>query len=325
MINSVFLKRRVLLLSVFFAAAMISTSCGPQSNHQNSNNSNSSTPANSNSAAGGQHGVTPADARPMGSEAPGYYQAGPAGPVSLRYSSPTDGQSAEGNSVAPTFQVTNYPIYYDEQRKKGQHIHVILDNEPYEADYNPEKPFSPDNGKFNNLKPGLHTLRAFPSREWHESIKEPGAFDLVVFYVGPKSGNAQVNESAPLLTYSRPKGEYRWKDDPRGVMLDFYVTNANLSLNEYKVKYSLDGKQPQVVNRWQPVWWKWEELTPGDHTVTIELIDKDNKAVPFMVGSTNYNRTERKFKILREGEQPLGPAPGAGNANANNSNGNRRR
>ena len=319
MINSFLIKGRALFFPVFFAAAMISASCGPQTNPQNSNT------GNSNAARADQHLATPADAKPMGSEAPGYYQAGPQGSVSLRFSSPTDGQAIEGNSIAPTFQASGYPIYYDEARKKGQHIHVILDNEPYEADYNPEKPFTPETGKFNNLKPGVHTLRAFPSREWHESIKEPGgaAFDFVVFQVGPKTGNVQVNKSAPLLTYSRPKGEYRWKDDPRGLMLDFYVTNANLGINDYKVKYSLDGKQPQLQSRWQPVWWKWEELTPGDHTVVIELVDKDNKPVPFMVGSTNYNRTERTFKILREGEQPLAPAPA--NANANNSNANRPR
>ncbi|HVF88490.1 MAG TPA: hypothetical protein VNH22_00395, partial [Blastocatellia bacterium] len=291
MINSFLIKGRAALFSVSLAVAMISASCGPQSSQQNSNNSNSPSAANSNSARADQHSSTPADAKPMGAEAPGFYQAGPTGPVSLRFTAPQDGQTIEGNSVAPTFQITGYPIYMDDQRKKGQHIHVILDNEPYEADYNPEKPFSPENGKFNNLKPGVHTLRAFPSREWHESIKEPGAFDFVVFYVGPK-GTEQVNKSAPLLTYSRPKGEYRWKDDPRGVMLDFYVTNATVGINDYKVKYSLDGKQPQLHNRWQPIWWKWDELVPGDHTVTIELVDKANKPVPFSVGSTNYNKTE---------------------------------
>jgi len=318
MIDSFFIKRRAALFSLFFVAAIVSTSCGQQAGQQNSANSNT---ANSNAARADKHTATPPDAKPMGREAPGYYQAGPSGPVSLRFTSPQDGQTIDGNSVAPTFTTANYPIYMDEERKKGQHIHVILDNEPYEADHNPEKPFSPETGKFNNLKPGLHTLRAFPSREWHESIKEPDAFDFVVFYVGPKPGGAAVNKSAPLLTYSRPKGEYRWKDDPRGVMLDFFVTNATLGLNDYKVKYSLDGKQPQIVNRWEPVWWKWEELTPGDHTVVIELVDKENKPVPFKVGSANYNRTERTFKILREGEQPLAPAPaGAGNANANNAN-----
>ncbi|HYP25105.1 MAG TPA: hypothetical protein VE262_00165 [Blastocatellia bacterium] len=316
MISPFLIGGRAALFSVF-AAAMLLAGCGQQGGSNNSNT------ANGNASPADRYSRTPTDAKPMGQEAPGHYQAGPSGPVSLRFTLPQDGQSIEGNSLAPTFQLANYPVYYDEARKKGQHIHVILDNEPYEADYNPEQPFTPEGGKFNNLKPGLHTLRAFPSREWHESIKEPGAFDFVTFYVGPKTGNVQVNEGAPLLTYSRPKGEYRWKEDPRGVMLDFFVTNANIGINDYKVKYSLDGKQPQLVNRWQPVWWKWEELTPGDHTVTIELIDKDNKPVPFMVGSTNYNRTERAFKILREGEQPLAPAPG-GAANSN-ANANRRR
>lgn len=311
---------------VALLATLLVAACGQQSG-TNSNSANS----NSGSGQSASKGGTPADATPMGKEAPGFYRAGPSGPVTLRTTSPTDAQVIQGNSVAPTFEIAGYPIYMDDERKKGQHIHVILDNEPYEADYDPAKPFSPANGLFNNLKPGLHTLRAFPSREWHESIKEPGAFQFVTFYVGSKGPD--VDKNAPLLTYSRPKGEYRWKDDPRGVMLDFYVTNAQISLNDYKVKYSLNGQTPKLLTRWEPVWWSWDELTPGDHTVVIELVDKDNKPVPFKAGNLNYNRTERKFKILREGEQPMQPAhtpgnsnaPANGNANRNgNGNANRR-
>jgi hypothetical protein len=244
--------------------------------------------------------------------------------VSLKFAAPPDDQVLTENSIAPTFNVTGYPIYMDTERNKGQHIHVILDNEPYEADYDPTKPFSPANGLFNNLKEGTHTLRAFPSREWHESIKEAGgaAFDMIVFHVRSKTAGQTINKSAPLLTYSRPKGEYRWQDDPRGLMLDFYVSNATIGPNDYKVKYTVNGKNPQVLTRWEPVWWKWEELAPGEHTVLLELLDKDNKPVPYMVRGVNYNRTERKFRILGPGESPSAtPAHGNANTNANANTG----
>jgi hypothetical protein len=267
---------------------------------------------------------------------PGFYQAGPTGNVSLRFTAPTDGLSSDGNSVAPTFTITGYPIYKDSERNKGQHIHVILDNEPYEANYDPTKPFSPENGKFNNLSPGTHTLRAFPSREWHESIKQPDAadFDMVVFNSGGKATVTDINKNAPLLTYSRPKGDYKINDDPRGVMLDFYLRNVTLGDNDYKVRYTLNGKNPKVLTKWEPVWWKWEDMQPGEYTVLLELLDKSNKPVPFKVGSLDYNRTERKFRVLAEGQPGAADhhgnsnAPAAGNSNSaganRNGNANRR-
>ncbi|HEX8087623.1 MAG TPA: hypothetical protein VF762_02145 [Blastocatellia bacterium] len=304
---------------VFLPAALFAVSCtteGPGTN-RNAVNTNS---ANNNAGAKAAGG-TPADATPMGATAPGYFQAGPAGNVSLRFTDPSEGATVQGNSVAPTFTVTGYPIYKDAERNKGQHIHVILDNEPYEADYDPTKPFSPENGKFNNLSPGTHTLRAFPGREWHESIKQAeGAFDMIAFNVG-KATVTNIDKKAPLLTYSRPKGENRFKEDPRGLMLDFYVSNANIGINDYKVKYTLNGKDSRILTSWQPVWWKWEELGPGDYTILLELLDKDNKPVPFKVGNMDYNRTERKFKILGEGEQPS--APDHGHAANSNASGNR--
>src|ERR1044071_3761055 len=205
---------------IALALAIFAVSCSPESSNSNAGNTNSAN-RNAASAASGQ----PADAVPV-DEAPGFFRAGPSGNVSLKFTAPTDGQSIDGASVAPTFTITGYPIYKDDERNKGQHIHVILDNEPYEADYSPSKPFTPD--KFNNLSPGTHTLRAFPSREWHESIKQPDAadFDFVVFNAGGKSTVTGIDKKAPLLTYSRPKGENKLKDDPRGLMLDFYLTNA---------------------------------------------------------------------------------------------------
>jgi hypothetical protein len=246
----------------------------------------------------------PADAKPSG--VPGFYSAGPTGNVSLSILSPQDNKTVESNSISPTFTITGYPIYKDSERNKGQHIHVILDNEPYEADYDPSQPFKPEGGKFDNLKEGTHTLRAFPSREWHESIKqEDGAnFVFITFHVKAPTPNITVDKTKPLLTYSRPKGEYRWKEDPRGVVIDYFVSNAKLSGNDYKVRYSINGSRPFLVSRWEPIWLKWEEIPPGEYKIIMDLVDKDNKPVPFKVGNLDYNHTERSFKVLAEGEKP---------------------
>jgi hypothetical protein len=294
----------------FLSAALIGASCTQPSTNSNNANANQS---NTNAQAGHQ---TALPANLTDSPYPGFKQAGPEGNVSLRFTAPQANQAIQGNSVAPTFDISGYPIYMDSARNKGQHIHVIIDNEPYEADYNPMQPFT--HTRLQNLQPGTHTIRAFPSREWHESIKQPaGAFAMQVFNVGQASVT-DINATAPLLTYSRPKGDYKWEDHPSGVMLDFYLTNATLGATDHKVRYTLskDGKQvkSETLTQWQPVWWPWSELQEGEYTVLLELLDKDNKPVPFKVGNLDYNRTERTFKI-----GPKDGAPPAGNANANTS------
>ncbi|HEV7682765.1 MAG TPA: hypothetical protein VGO68_11625, partial [Pyrinomonadaceae bacterium] len=64
-----------------------------------------------------------------------------------------------------------YMPHKDPATGKGNHIHVILDNQPYEAYYELGQPF-----ELRNLAAGKHTLRVFPSRPWHESYKDDGAF-----------------------------------------------------------------------------------------------------------------------------------------------------
>src|SRR4051812_48279929 len=137
-----------------------------------------------------------------------------------------------------------YKPMMDEATHTGNHIHVILDNQPYEAYYNIDQPF-----ELRNVADGEHTLRVFPSRPWHESFKNDGAFQMVKFTI--KSGGANPQQPAtaggqpvsstpaagegkdvlpsnsgpvdfdkPLLTYSRPKGDYK-DAEADAVMIDF--------------------------------------------------------------------------------------------------------
>src|SRR5207249_9635819 len=71
-----------------------------------------------------------------------------------------------------------YLPHKDPATGKGNHIHVILDNQPYEAYYELNQPF-----ELRNVTEGKHTLRVFPSRPWHESYKNAGAFQMVDFTV----------------------------------------------------------------------------------------------------------------------------------------------
>ena len=110
---------------------------------------------------------------------------------------------------------------------KGQHIHLIVNNGPYNARYT---------ASFDDvaLDEGNYYLLAFLSRSYHESIKTKEAFTAQ--YVTVTDNIARNSESIndPMLFYSRPKGTYEGKKNTEKVMLDFYVINLELG-DRYKV------------------------------------------------------------------------------------------
>ncbi|HEY3874662.1 MAG TPA: hypothetical protein VGM92_04245, partial [Candidatus Kapabacteria bacterium] len=149
--------------------------------------------------------------------------------------------------------------------KQGQHVHVIVDNKPYMANYKNGQPFD-----IGVLPAGVHTIRAFPSFSWHESIKSPHAFATRTFYVGASKDTALANNlNGPLLTYSRPKGTYMGQEDS-AVLLDFYVSNATLGDSSYKVNVWIDSTKMPAILTWQPYFIKG--LSKGKHHIKLELV-----------------------------------------------------
>ncbi|MEO8072267.1 MAG: hypothetical protein ABI686_03375 [Acidobacteriota bacterium] len=203
----------------------------------------------------------------------------------------------------------------------GNHIHVILDNQPYEAYYNLNQEF-----ELKNVSDGEHTLRVFPSRPWHESYKNAGAFQMVKFTV--KNGGADttkpattnvnqtmsnantaapfegkemkestagaVDASKPLLTYSRPKGDYKGAD-AEAIMIDFWLSNAKLvgDGGEYRIRYSIDNGEAKYIDKWSPIW--LAGFTDGKHNVKLELVDKSGN----LVENGGYNSTTREITIAK--------------------------
>ena len=217
--------------------------------------------------------------------------------------------------LALSGELKGYMPHKDPATGKGNHIHVILDNQPYEAYYELGQPF-----ELRNVVAGKHTLRVFPSRPWHESYKDAGAFQMVKFTVKgggdaskptttnsgqtmappregkdfPASTAGDVNPSKPLLTYSRPKGEYKGADaDP--IMIDFWLTGAKLNGDggEYRVRYIVDDDDPKFIDKWEPIWLSgWIK---GKHTVRLELLDRDGKPVE----NGGYNTTSREITVVK--------------------------
>ena len=223
--------------------------------------------------------------------------------------------------LAISGDLKGYTPHKDPATGKGNHIHVILDNQPYEAYYELGQPF-----ELRNVSAGKHTLRVFPSRPWHESYKNDGAFQMVTFTVegggdaskptttssgqtvaSPSASPAtregkdvaastagEVDATKPLLTYSRPKGEYKDADaDP--IMIDFWLTGAKLRGDggEYRIRYIVDDDEPRFIDKWEPIWLSgWLK---GKHTVRLELLDKDSRPVE----NGGYNTTSREITVVK--------------------------
>ncbi|MDT4952470.1 MAG: hypothetical protein QOJ02_608 [Acidobacteriota bacterium] len=275
-------------------------------------------------------------------------QASPA----LKFVEPREGATINGSTVnlklALSGDLKGYKPGKDPATSMGNHIHVILDNQPYEAYYSLDQPF-----ELRNVSEGKHTIRVFASRPWHESYKNAGSFQMVMFTVkgggdagkptttnngqvmadnksaanttitnthptmqanpktaasntttsntaAPREGKdmaasaaSDVDPKKPLLTYSRPKGEYKGSDAQEGIMIDFWLSNAKLQGDggDFRVRYSIDGGEAKYIDKWEPIWVKG--LDAGKHTFKLELVGKDGN----VVANGDYNSTSREIVI----------------------------
>ncbi len=167
---------------------------------------------------------------------------------------------------------------------KGQHIHFIVDNSPYAAYYEPE--FT------HELEDGNHVILAFLSRSYHESVKNPSAFQVMNLKVG--EGEAEEADlSAPHMFYSRPKGTYKGADTDK-LMLDFYLVNVDLAPDGNKVRATVNGTE-FTFDKWQP--YIIEGLEKGEATIKLELLDAGGDIIP-----GPFNSVERTV-MLEEADQ----------------------
>ena len=196
----------------------------------------------------------------------------------LQSDEPTNTTIANGGEVNFSFTVNNYELGAQTEGPnaemlansgKGQHIHFILDNQPYSAHYEPS--FAKD------IPDGVHHLVAFLSRSYHESVKNDNSVVVKKLEVGTNPQDSQgLDMDAPTLIYSRPKGEYSGKDT-ENLLLDFFVLNTTLSESGNKVKATINGTE-FLIAEWAPHIIKG--LPKGEVTITLELIDADGNMIP---------------------------------------------
>lgn len=199
--------------------------------------------------------------------------------VTFEITGPEEGEVLDGSKVEVEFEVDGYRI----GREIGQHVHFILDNKPYAAHYEDGEP-----QVFEGVEPGTHTLRAFPSRHYHLSLKKGRPFDTVVFHVKEKSEEFNFDPDKPYLTYSRPKGTYS-AEAAQDLLLDFYVSNIELG-EDAKAVYSIDGEKQGELTEWKP---QLISLEPGEHDVNLKLVDGDGE----LIENGGYNDTTRTITV----------------------------
>lgn len=330
------LSRLLLVVSALAVTALGLAGCSSDMNANTANANASATPAATGSPTPAAQALSvverPQKIKDQSAQRGEQDAAAPA----LSFVEPREGSTVTGSTVKVRLKLAGdlkgYQPHKDPSTGMGNHIHVILDNQPYEAYYELGQPF-----ELRNVSEGPHTIRVFASRPWHESYKNDGSFQMVSFTVkgggdasqptttngGQKmADNANANASKtppavvpteategkdmqpskggavertkPLLTYSRPKGEYKGPDAD-AIMIDFWLSNAKLQGDggDYRVRYSVDGGEAKYIDKWEPIWLTgW---AAGKHTVKLELVDKSGN----VVDNGGYNSTSRDITVVK--------------------------
>jgi hypothetical protein len=212
--------------------------------------------------------------------------------------SPQPEQVLEETTVVVKLKVQDLPIFQNSDLEMGPHLHLILDNQPYQAIYNQDEQII-----LKDLTAGTHTLRVFPVRPWHESFKNDGAFAQTTFHVLTKTEDNRPDPALPLLTYSRPKGTY----GAEPILLDFYLTNAPLHLiaqentedaiADWRIRVTINNES-FLLDNWQPIYLTGFEK--GQNWVKLEFIDEQGNLV-----QNAFNNTVRVIDYAPNGQDTL--------------------
>lgn len=228
--------------------------------------------------------------------------------VQMRIMYPEDGQLEHKQPVKVQLRIRGFPLgtisqfsRKDEFRgdPKGQTVHLFIDNDPYIAlNENYEHVYTENHTFYERiltyeipakLKRGEHVIRALPALSFGECIKDPDAFDANIFFLSDKKQKWRINfdPSAPSLTYNEPQGTF---DERQGILVDFYLSNCELSKTGYKVLLFVDEELLETLTSYRP--YAIYGLKKGLHKITLELVDKRGD---FVEGP--FNKTTREIFV----------------------------
>lgn len=230
--------------------------------------------------------------------------------VKTKIQFPKVDQLYDSTSMKGQIKLEGYPLGVDSDfpRKKeiknnseGQSLHVFIDNQPYfplnEAVVDALEDFENYYDQtviFQipfTLQPGMHVMRVFPVRSFNESLKGDNCYDMHVFYYKIIKDNPQMVLEEPYLTYNEPQGEFKMdSNNLKPILLDFYISNCELSKDGYKVRLTIDGSNQRILTSWQPYY--IYGLKKGMHRIRLELLDPQNVRIPGI-----FNDVERSIVI----------------------------
>ncbi len=184
--------------------------------------------------------------------------------------------------------------------KKGQSIRIIIDEKHTLSYAGPSiAPFDEDGNYYQansriklpfSLEKGEHIIRAFLVRSFGESIKGDDTFSMRQFFVKEKRINKELPDlKEPILTYNQPAPSFPFSEK-KPVLLDFYLSNCEISKDGYQVKVIIDDKEVRFLTDWNPYY--IYGLTKGSHTVQIELLDENKR----LVGGA-FNRIKKQIWV----------------------------
>lgn len=176
------------------------------------------------------------------------------------------------NTIEVRLKVKDLPIFRNETLGLGTHLHLILDNEPYQYIYDTKQSFV-----LENLTPGTHTLRLFAARPWGESFKNNRAYAQTTFHILTKTNDNSPDDTLPLLTYSNPQGTY----SAEPILLDFYLNQEarkqiENETQDYFIKVTVNGES-FTIDDWHPLY--LEGFKRGNNWVQLELVDREGNTI----------------------------------------------
>ena len=120
-------------------------------------------------------------------------------------------------------------------------------------------------------------------------FKNSEAYAQTTFHVFTPTEDNNPSGSQPLLTYSRPQGNY----GAEPIMLDFYLTNAPLHLvaqesqddgiQDWRIRVTVNG-ETFLLDTWQPIY--LTGFNKGENWVKLEFIDDRGDVIKNSFNST---------------------------------------
>jgi hypothetical protein len=185
-------------------------------------------------------------------------------------------RTPQKDQVVPTDKAPDLEVTWKTTSWKlegGKTVRLVLDNRASLSVDNPAqrvhlRDIDPSPAA---LAPGPHLLVAFVCLPSGECVKPAGKrvpAALVPFYVGQRTERAW-KDGAPLLVWAGPP---TGAAPPEGILVDFYLLNAELGDRKYSVHAAVTGPGTmtgEVIHAWQP--WRIKGAQPGAWTIRLEL------------------------------------------------------